>query len=383
MDYNNEIISFENMNLNKDLLRGIYSMGYEKPSSIQSKAILEFRNGKDIIGQSQSGSGKTAAFSIGILEKIETSSNTIQAVILTHTRELAFQIKNVMTVLGKWLKVKICLTIGGTSVKNNIDELNNNPHIVIGTPGRTLDMINKKALNTRYLKNFIIDEADEMLSNIFLNQIYDIFRFLPSTIQVGLFSATMNDDFFRLSKCFIKDPVKILVKNNDLTLEGIRQFYINVIKHEFKFETLCDLYETFSVSQSIIYCNSKKSLCNLKDKLKKNCFSVCYMYGEMKQEDRNKIMDQFRKGNFRIMICTDLLSRGIDIQQVSIVINYDIPLSIENYIHRIGRSGRFGRKGVAINFTTINDSKKISEIESYYSTNIEAFPDNLDLQNIF
>jgi len=383
MDYNNEIISFENMNLNKDLLRGIYSMGYEKPSSIQSKAILEFRNGKDIIGQSQSGSGKTAAFSIGILEKIETSSNTIQAVILTHTRELAFQIKNVMTVLGKWLKVKICLTIGGTSVKNNIDELNNNPHIVIGTPGRTLDMINKKALNTRYLKNFIIDEADEMLSNIFLNQIYDIFRFLPSTIQVGLFSATMNDDFFRLSKCFMKDPVKILVKNNDLTLEGIRQFYINVIKHEFKFETLCDLYETFSVSQSIIYCNSKKSLCNLKDKLKKNCFSVCYMYGEMKQEDRNKIMDQFRKGNFRIMICTDLLSRGIDIQQVSIVINYDIPLSIENYIHRIGRSGRFGRKGVAINFTTINDSKKISEIESYYSTNIEAFPDNLDLQNIF
>jgi len=378
MDNKNDT-SFENMGLNDNLLRGIYSYGFEKPSLIQSKAIPEIINKKDIIGQSQSGSGKTAAFSIGMLHRIDSKEKLIQSVILTHTRELAFQIKNVITELGKWMNINICLTIGGTSVKNNIDQLNNNPHIVIGTPGRTLDMINKKALNTRYLRVFIIDEADEMLSNVFLNQIYDIFRFLPSDIQVGLFSATMNNEFFRMSKCFMKDPIRLLVKNNDLTLEGIRQYYINVGKHDFKFETLCDLYDTFSVSQSIIYCNSKKNLCILKDKLNKNNFSIGFMYGEMKQDDRNKIMDDFRKGSFRIMICTDLLCRGIDIQQVSIVINYDMPITIENYIHRIGRSGRFGRKGTAINFVTANDSKRISEIESYYSTEIEELPSNLDL----
>ena len=268
------------------------------------------------------------------------------------------------------------LSVGGTTIRDNLDELLRNPQIVIGTPGRVLDMINKKALNTRQLKILIVDEADEMLSKIFSNQIYDIFRFLPNNIQVGLFSATMTPEFFKISNNFMRNPIKILVKNEELTLEGIKQFYINIDKQEFKFDTLCDIYEACSISQTIIYCNSKRGVEELSNRLLDNNFSVSSIHGEMNQTERNQIMSDFRNGTSRIMISTDLLSRGIDIQQVSLVINYDIPNNPESYIHRIGRSGRYGRKGVAINFITNYDSRRMEDIEKYYSTQVEELPIN-------
>jgi len=369
--------SFDDLSLKENLLRGIYAMGFEKPSAIQQKAIMPIINKSDVIAQAQSGTGKTATFTISVLQRIEEDKNQIQSIILTHTRELAFQVKNVLDGISKFMKINTTLCIGGTQVKDNINELLENPHIVIGTPGRILDMINKKVLNTRHLKLLIVDEADEMLSKIFLNQIYDIFRFLPTEIQVALFSATMTPEFFELTKNFMRDPIKILVKTEELTLEGIAQYFINVERNDYKFDVLSDLYESFSISQSIIYCNSKKVVDDITRKMVESNFTVASIHGDMTQEDRNRIMGEFRNGTSRVLISTDLLSRGIDIQQVSVVINYDIPNNIESYLHRIGRSGRFGRKGVSINFVTYYDIKKLHEIEMYYSTQIQEMPSDL------
>lgn len=370
--------SFEDMDLNDKLLRGIFSYGYEKPSSIQQKAIKQVINGKDLIAQAQSGTGKTATFTIGLLEKIDISIKSTQVIILAHTRELATQINEVVNQLSKYMDITTNLSVGGISVRDNITELNKNPHIVIGTPGRIFDMLNKKILYSEHIKLLIMDEADELLSNIFINQIYDIFRNLPGEIQVCLFSATMNEYFFNITKKFMREPVKLLIKNEELTLEGISQYYINLEHNDHKFETLCDLYAAISVSQSIIYCNSKRIVDILSNKLINNNFSVAFIHGDMNQEMRNSIIKEFRDGVSRILITTDLLCRGIDIQQISIVINYDIPKEIANYIHRIGRSGRYGRKGVAINFITNYDADKMKEIEKYYSTHIEELP-NLDV----
>ena len=210
-----------------------------------------------------------------------------------------------------------------------------------------------------------------------LNQIKDLFKFLyDNKIQVGLYSATMPNEFFDVTKRFMNKPIKILVKNDELTLEGIKQFYINVERMEYKFDTLCDLYDMISVSQSIIYCNSKKLVDELSFKLRQKDFTVASIHSEMKQDERNDVVRRFRSGESRILLSTDLLSRGIDVQQVSIVINFDIPYSIDNYIHRIGRSGRFGRKGVAINLITYSDIRKLHDIERYYSTQIEELPEN-------
>ena len=377
LDYSNITIdSFEELNLKESLLRGIYASGFEKPSVIQQKAIRPVIEGHDIIAQAQSGTGKTATFSIGLLNKIDEKKKVTQAVVLAHTRELAIQIQTVIQGLSQYLDINYTLCVGGSSIRDNINNLSKMPHIIIGTPGRVLDMINKKAINTRTLRLLIIDEADEMLSKIFSNQIYDIFRFLPNDIQVGLFSATMTDEFFKLAKCFMRNPVKILIKNEELTLEGIRQYYINVEQVNNKFITLCDIYEVCSISQTIIYCNSKRTVDELYNKLSNDNFSVECIHGDMTQEDRNKIMKDFRDGNSRVLISTDLLSRGIDIQQISLVINFDIPNNIESYIHRIGRSGRYGRKGTAINFLTFYDQTKLKEIEDYYSTHIEELPSN-------
>ena len=372
IDYNTLFTeSFDDLDIKTNLLRGIYGAGYECPSVIQQKAIKPLIDGRDLIAQAQSGTGKTATFSIGVLEKIDDSKNETQAIVLAHTRELALQIKGVISTLSQFMNVTINLSVGGTTVRSNIDDLLKNPHVIIGTPGRVLD--------TRNLKIMVLDEADEMLSKIFANQIYDIFRFMPNNIQVGLFSATMTPEFFRLSDSFMRNPVKILVKNEDLTLEGIRQYYINLEHNEYKYETLCDLYDMCSISQTMIYCNSRTMVEELHRKLTQDNFPATCIHGDLSQEDRNKIMTDFRNGTTRILISTDLLSRGIDVQQVSLVINYDIPHNIESYIHRIGRSGRFGRKGTSINFLTRYDIKKMKEIEEYYNTIVEELPANFSL----
>ena len=369
--------SFEDLELNDNLLRGIFSLGFEKPSVIQQTAIKPFIDGRDLIAQSQSGTGKTATFAISILESIKPEEKRTQALVISHTRELSNQIHSVFSKLSRYMDVQICLLTGGTSLTQNKTELSSNPHIIVGTPGRVLDMMSQNKIAYRDINFLVIDEADEMLSRGFVTQVQDIFRFLRTNkLQVGLYSATMPKEFFDITEKFMDKPLKILVKTEQLTLEGIKQFYLNVERNDFKFDVLCDIYNMISAAQSIIYCNSKKIVNDLSRRLAENNFTVATIHGEMQQEDRTRIVDSFRRGDSRILLSTDLLSRGIDVQQVSIVINYDIPYSIENYIHRIGRSGRFGRKGVAINFVTHVDIQKLHDIQKYYHTEIEELPEN-------
>jgi len=235
-------------------------------------------------------------------------------------------------------------------------------------------MINQGALRLDDMKIFCLDEADEMLSQGFKDQIYDIFKFLPEDVQVCLFSATMPLEVLELTENFMRKPIRILVKADELTLEGIKQFFIAVEREEWKLDTLCDLYETLTITQAIIYCNTRRKVDWLTEKMSSRDFTVSAMHGDMDQRERDLIMREFRSGSSRVLITTDLLARGIDVQQVSLVINYDLPTNRENYIHRIGRSGRFGRKGVAINFLTASDVRYLRDIEQFYNTQIEEMP---------
>lgn len=372
-------LNFDDMNLKPNILKGIYSYGFEKPSSIQQKAIVPLAKGYDIIAQSQSGTGKTGTFSIGILERINFDEDFTQALILAPTRELASQIHDVIKSLSCYAdKLKIQLAIGGIRRKNlGKWEKPVENHIIIGTPGRVLDNIKRKKIYVDKLKVFALDEADEMLSRGFVDQIYDIFQFIPTKAQIALFSATLPQEVLELSKKFITDPINILVKREELTLEGIKQFYVGLEKRSHKIDTLIDLFETISVTQCIIFVNKKRDADNLYNILLENGFGVGLIIGSMQQEDRDKVIKSFRNGDTRVLITTGLLSRGFDVQQVSLVINYDIPNDKESYIHSSGRCGRWGRKGCVINLVTENEYENLKAIEKFYETQIEELPMNI------
>lgn len=287
---------------------------------------------------------------------------------------MALQIQKVVVGLGTALGVSCHPCIGGTRVVDDREAIAKGVHVIVGTPGRVHDIIERHILKTNHIKMFILDEADEMLSRGFKGQIYDIFQLLPREIQVVLLSATMPQDVLEVTTKFMRDPVRILVKKDELTLEGIKQFFIDTDREDYKLEVLIDLYETISITQAVIFCNTKRKVDDVTRALTENHFTVSAMHGEMDQAQRDVIMKEFRTGSSRILITTDLLARGIDVQQVSLVINFDLPVNKENYIHRIGRSGRFGRKGVAINFITRDDANEMREIEKFYNTQIEEMP---------
>lgn len=373
-NYDNVVYTFDELNLKPNIVRGIFGYGYETPSAIQQRAILPITEGRDVLAQAQSGTGKTATFTISALQRIDENEKATQALILAPTRELALQIQNVITHIGLYLNVTVHASIGGTSTLDDIEAFKSGVQIVVGTPGRVYDMIERGSFKTDKVKMFILDEADEMLSSGFKEQIYNIFRLLPETTQVVLLSATMPQDVLEVTTKFMNNPVRILVKKDELTLEGIKQFYINVEQENFKFDCLCDLYDSISVTQTVIFCNTRAKVEMLTTRLKEEKFTVSAIHADLPQSERDTIMNEFRSGSSRILIATDLLARGIDVQQVSLVINYDLPANKENYIHRIGRGGRFGRKGVAINFVTDQDVGMMREIEKFYSTQIEEMP---------
>jgi len=369
--------SFDDMRLKEDLLKGIYAYGFEKPSAIQQRAIIPIIQGRDVIAQSQSGTGKTAVFSISILQNLDTTSNEIQALTISPTRELAEQTQKVLLALGDFMNVQCHACIGGKSIGEDIRRLDFGVQVVSGTPGRIFDMIQRKHLRTRNIKMLVIDEADEMLNRGFKEQIYDIYRYLPPSTQVVIVSATLPQEVIDMTSKFMNEPVRILVKRDELTLEGIKQFFVAVEREEWKFDTLCDLYDTLTITQAVIFCNTKKKVDWLATKMRENNFTVSAMHGEMPQKEREAIMEEFRSGGSRVLIATDVWGRGLDVQQVSLVINYDLPNNRELYIHRIGRSGRFGRKGVSINFVKEDDIRILRDIEQYYSTQIDEMPMNV------
>jgi len=377
-DWEETYESFDQMGLHENLLRGIYAYGFEKPSAIQQKGIVPFTKNLDVIQQAQSGTGKTATFCAGILNNLDYGLLECQALVLAPTRELAQQIEKVMRALGDYLQVKCHACVGGTSVREDARILSAGVHVVVGTPGRVFDMLRRRCLRADNIKMFVLDEADEMLSRGFKDQIYDIFQLLPPKLQVGVFSATLPPDALDITRKFMDKPVRILVKRDELTLEGIKQFYVNVDKEEWKLDTLCDLYETLAITQSVIFANTRRKVDWLTDKMRERDHTVSATHGDMDQNTRDVIMREFRSGSSRVLITTDLLARGIDVQQVSLVINYDLPTQPENYLHRIGRSGRFGRKGVAINFVVKEDERMLQDIQRFYNTVIEELPSNIN-----
>jgi translation initiation factor 4A len=248
---------------------------------------------------------------------------------------------------------------------------------VSGTPGRIDDMIRRGCLKTEDIKVLVLDEADEMLSQGFKDQVYTIFKNLPSNVQACLFSATFTPEILELTQKFLRNPVRVLVKRDELTLEGIRQFYVAIEKEDWKLDVLCDLYESLTISQAIIYCNTQRKAESLRTEMEKRDFTVSMMHAGLEHDERQLVMRQFRNGSSRVLISTDLLARGIDVQQVNLVINYDLPREVDNYLHRIGRSGRYGRKGTAISFVTDFDTRRMNEIERYFHTQLEELPVNI------
>lgn len=371
--YNN----FDDMNLQETLLRGIYRHGFEKPSEIQKRGIVLISKGGDVIVQSQSGTGKTGTFIIGILNIIDYALKEGQAIVLVPTRELAIQVVDVCKSIGSLTSVKPILCVGGSHVEENKRDLQANyPKIVIGTPGRVLDMIDKKCINPKFIKTFVIDEADEMLSTGFINTIQDIVRMMPSSTQMCLFSATLPDEIKNLANEFMVNPTTIYIKPEEISLDGIRQFYIQANDEYQKFEIFKELFGILTVNQTIVYINTKRGADMLRDKLQKENYSVSVIHSQMTPQERSYVMNEFKQGKSKVLISTDLLARGIDIQQVSVVINYELPHNVENYIHRIGRSGRFGRKGTAINIVLNREYYKLGEITKYYGGVIYPFPEN-------
>ena len=370
-----EVFNWSDLNLKEELLRGIYSYGFEIPSPIQKKGIFPIISKKDVIAQSQSGTGKTGAFTVSTLQIINENLNETQAMIISPTRELSIQIHKVITGIGEFMNNLSCnLLIGGQSMEEDIKILEKRPHVIVGTPGRIHDLIRRKKINTKTIKLLVLDEADEMLSVGFKEQVYNIFQYLNHEIQVVLFSATLPNEIQSLTDKFMRDPVKILVKTESITLEGIMQYFVALENDSQKYETLKDIFERISLSQCIIYCNSIKRVSDLCDALQKDNFPVGCIHSNMEKEERKKAYLEFANGITRVLISTNLTARGIDVQQVSTVINFDLPKDIHTYIHRIGRSGRWGRKGMGINFITRRDIKKMREIEKYYDTQITELP---------
>ncbi|TPP61011.1 Eukaryotic initiation factor 4A-II [Fasciola gigantica] len=376
-NYHDVVDGFEKMGLKDELLRGIYSYGYERPSAIQQRAIKPSIEGRDVIAQAQSGTGKTATFAISLLQRADLSSPTCQGLILAPTRELARQIKLVVQRIGTYLGVRCYTCIGGTSTAEDIRNLQEGQHVVVGTPGRVFDMMNRGALATTHIKMFVLDEADEMLSRGFADQIKEIYRFLPETAQIMLLSATMPKDMLEVTRRIMKDPVQILVKKEELTLDGIKQFFINVSEEQYKLDTLMDLYGIMNLNQVVIFVNTVRKAEALYNELSSRNFQVSCMNSDMDQEERDRVMSEYRSGHSRILLSTDVLARGIDVQQVSLVINYDLPSNRETYIHRIGRGGRFGRKGTAINFVTKNEMEALADLMRYYDTEIVEMPSEI------
>ena len=375
-NWDESVETFDELNLKPELLRGIYGYGFEKPSAIQQKAILPIIKGMDVIAQAQSGTGKTAAFAIGSLQLVDVTKDEIQCLVLSPTRELAQQTAIVYNFIGECLKVKISLLIGGTKIGADLEKLREGPQVLVGSPGRVLDLIRRKQISLGYLQTFILDEADEMLSKGFLDNIREIISLIPTTTKILLFSATMPKEIIDMTTKFMKDPARILVKNEELTLEGIKQYYV-FLKKEDKLDVLLQIYRGIEIAQAIIYCNSKRSVDFVSEELKKKGHMVSSIHGDLKQIERDNVMRDFRSGATRVLITTDLLARGIDVYQVSLVINYELPREKETYIHRIGRSGRFGRKGNAINFVTPTEKDELEAIQKFYNTTIEALPTDL------
>jgi translation initiation factor 4A len=375
------ISKWDDFDLKTDLLRGIYAYGFEVPSEIQKRAIKPIIDGKDVIAQGQSGSGKTGTFAISLLQRTDVNLKGTQVLVLSPTHELVTQTAGVIRDIGSKLdKLVVKTLVGGTSTRDDVSDLQKNvPHVVVGTTGRVFDMFQKKYLLGSDLKLLILDEADEMLGEGFSDVIRLMFcNFFPLDLQVVLFSATMPMEIVRLSEKFMRTPQHLLMKKEDISLKCIEQYYVAVNNDQMKYSVLKDIFSAISVSKCIIYCNNVRRVIDLHDAMLRDGFSVCCIHSNMDKNRRGAVFNHFRIGDTRVLISSDITSRGIDIQQVSTVINFDLTRNVNTYLHRIGRGGRWGRKGASISFVTRQDVPDIRRIENHYKVEIKELPSSFN-----
>ncbi len=370
--------SFDEMCLEDNLIRGIYAYGFENPSKIQRLAIVPMSKHTDILAQSQSGTGKTGAFTIGALSVVDTTIKAPQVLVLCPTRELSQQTERVATAIGSYMGLKVLSATGGNQLRNDISSLKSGAQFIVGTPGRIFDLIRRGDLSVDNIKYVILDEADQMLEDLFAEQIKAILdNKFPTTTRLALFSATMPTNVLEVAENYLNNPVRILLPPDEVTLDGIKQFYVTLDREDWKLPVLLDLYQQITVNQALIYVNKRQKAEWLAKQLSAQGFTLEYIHGEMEVSERKKRMEDFRSGTVRVLISTDLLARGIDVQQVSLVVNYELPIQRENYVHRIGRSGRYGKKGTAINLVYGDEINTLKEIEKHYSTTIQELPEDL------
>ena len=369
---------FDHMGLSENLLRSIYSHGFEKPSAIQQRGIVPIKEGHDLLAQAQSGTVKTGTFCIGSLSRIDPALKRVQVLVLAPVRELAQQIETVAKALSNHTNISVYSACGGTPLREDTKAIEKGCQFLIGTPGRIFDLMNRNILTSENIRVLVMDEADQMLEDRFKEQVTCILeKGFPKETQVALFSATLTDDVIDVANKLLRDPVRILVKPEDVPLDGIKQFYVPLDNEDWKFDVLCDLYQQLNISQALVYCNKRQRAEWLAEKMGAAGFPLCCIHGEMETEERKRRMKDFRGGAVRVLISTDMLARGIDVQQVSLVINYELPVQKENYIHRIGRAGRFGRKGVTINLISKDESRVREEIELHFGIAMTPLPDDL------
>jgi len=380
--------TFDQMNLPENLLRGVFANGFNTPSDIQSKGIMPIKEGRDLLAQAKSGTGKTGTFTIGALSRIDSALKKVQVMILAPTRELAQQIEGVVKAIGQYMgppgpngqpsPLKVYAATGGSPVRDDAKKIDEGCQVLIGTPGRIYDLMNRGLLNRAHVQLLVLDEADQMLEDRFKEQVMCILSLgFPKDTRVALFSATMDESVREVASTLLQNPVRILVNTGDVQLDGIKNYYVVAEREDWKVEILADLYQRLTISQALIYCNQRKKAEWLAEKMAAQGFPLSVIHGELDKTARTAKMKEFRSGAVRVMISTDLLARGIDVQQVSLVINFELPLNKENYIHRIGRAGRFGRKGVTINLVDPGEVSALEEIGRFWKVPMEMLPEDL------
>lgn len=378
-----ESITFSQLNLSQNILKAIADIGYEEPTPIQTQAIPLIMEGKDVIGQAQTGTGKTAAFGIPALELVDPNYNDVQVLVLCPTRELANQVADELSKLSAYQNLRILPVYGGQSLDRQIKALRRGVHIIIGTPGRVMDHIERRTLNLENVAMVVLDEADEMLDMGFREDIELILTKVPEDRQTILFSATMPAPIMKLTKSFQRDPQLVKTIHKKVTVPNVEQYYYEV-KFHVKPEVLCRLIDIYDIKSSLVFCNTKRVVDELVDTLKTRGYLADGLHGDMKQQQREKVMASFRKGDIETLVATDVAARGIDVENIEVVFNYDLPQDEESYVHRIGRTGRAGRQGRAFTFVTGKELYKIKSIQKFTNVKIisQKVPTRSDAEDI-
>lgn len=379
-----ETVRFDELQLDERILRAVADMGFEEASPIQTQAIPVQMEGRDIIGQAQTGTGKTAAFGIPLLQKIDPKVKKLQAVALCPTRELAIQVADEVRRLAKYMHgVKVVPIYGGQDIVKQIRSLKDGTQIIIGTPGRVMDHMRRKTVKYDFVHTVVMDEADEMLNMGFLEDMETILSQLPEERQTVMFSATMPPAISDIARKFQKDPVQVKVVKKELTVPKVTQYYYEV-KPKSKVEVMCRLLDMYAPKLSVVFCNTKKQVDELVQSLQGRGYFAEGLHGDLKQIQRDRVMNSFRNGKTEILVATDVAARGIDVDDVEAVFNYDLPQDDEYYVHRIGRTGRAGREGIAFSFVVGKEVYKLRDIQRYCKTKIvpQAIPSLNDVTAI-